>query len=63
MLWIGEWEYFEERLNPTDTSSSEEVGPEDSEIGSLISRAEVTEVVKKLLCIDESQSSFRPWML
>ncbi|TWW56226.1 hypothetical protein D4764_08G0002130, partial [Takifugu flavidus] len=45
-----EWkEYFEDLLNPTNTPSSEEVGPGDLGIGSHISRAVVAEVVKKLL--------------
>ncbi|TWW74447.1 R2DM Retrovirus-related Pol polyprotein from type II retrotransposable element [Takifugu flavidus] len=42
-------EYFEDLLNPTNTPSSEEVGPGDLEMGSHISGAEVAEVVKKLL--------------
>ncbi|TWW56001.1 hypothetical protein D4764_09G0010510 [Takifugu flavidus] len=42
-------EYFEDLLNPTNTPSSEEVGPGDLEMGSRISGAEVAEVVKKLL--------------
>ncbi|TWW56284.1 R2DM Retrovirus-related Pol polyprotein from type II retrotransposable element [Takifugu flavidus] len=52
MLWdvVDRWkEYFEDLLNPTNTPSSEEVGPGDLEMGSCISGAEVAEVVKKLL--------------
>ena len=44
-------------------SSSEEAGPRDSEIGSLIPGAEVTEVVKELLAgrapgVDEIHPEF-----
>ncbi|TWW77322.1 hypothetical protein D4764_12G0007120 [Takifugu flavidus] len=47
---VDRWkEYFEDLLNPTNTPSSEEVGPGDLEMGSCISGAEVAEVVKKLL--------------
>ncbi|TWW81730.1 R2DM Retrovirus-related Pol polyprotein from type II retrotransposable element [Takifugu flavidus] len=47
---VDRWkEYFEDLLNPTNTPSSEEVGPGDLEMGSHISGAEVAEVVKKLL--------------
>ncbi|TWW53911.1 R2DM Retrovirus-related Pol polyprotein from type II retrotransposable element [Takifugu flavidus] len=47
---VDRWkEYFEDLLNPTNTPSSEEVGPGDLEMGSRISGAEVAEVVKKLL--------------
>ncbi|TWW76582.1 hypothetical protein D4764_13G0012440 [Takifugu flavidus] len=48
---VVDWwkEYFEDLLNPTNTPSSEEVGPGDLGIGSHISGAEVAEVVKKLL--------------
>ncbi|TWW78306.1 hypothetical protein D4764_11G0004270 [Takifugu flavidus] len=47
---VDRWkEYFEDLLNPTNTPSSEEVGPGDLEMGSHISEAEVAEVVKKLL--------------
>ncbi|TWW68222.1 hypothetical protein D4764_19G0000200 [Takifugu flavidus] len=47
---VDQWkEYFEDLLNPTNTPSSEEVGPGDLEMGSHISGAEVAEVVKKLL--------------
>uniref|UniRef100_A0A674NZS3 Reverse transcriptase domain-containing protein n=1 Tax=Takifugu rubripes TaxID=31033 RepID=A0A674NZS3_TAKRU len=42
-------EYFEDLLNPTNTPSSEEVGPGDLGIGSHISGAEVAKVVRKLL--------------
>ncbi|KAM4544083.1 uncharacterized protein V3H82_021885 [Fundulus diaphanus] len=42
-------EYFEDLLNPTNTSSIAEAEPEDSGLGSPISGAEVAEVVKKLL--------------
>ena len=47
---VDRWkEYFEDLLNPTDTSSGEEAGPGCSGAGSPISGAEVAEVVKKLL--------------
>ncbi|TWW52999.1 R2DM Retrovirus-related Pol polyprotein from type II retrotransposable element, partial [Takifugu flavidus] len=47
---VDRWkEYFEDLLNPTNTPSSEEVGPGDLEMGYHISGAEVAEVVKKLL--------------
>ncbi|TWW66954.1 hypothetical protein D4764_20G0009860 [Takifugu flavidus] len=47
---VDRWkEYFEDLLNPTNTPSSEEVGPGDLEMGSHISGAEVAEIVKKLL--------------
>ncbi|TWW69209.1 hypothetical protein D4764_18G0000150 [Takifugu flavidus] len=47
---VDRWkEYFEDLLNPTNTPSSEEVGPGDLGIGSHISGAVVVEVVKKLL--------------
>ncbi|XP_054621698.1 uncharacterized protein vopp1b isoform X1 [Dunckerocampus dactyliophorus] len=47
---VDRWkEYFEDLLNPTDTSSYEEAEPGDSTVGSPISGAEVAEVVKKLL--------------
>ncbi|TWW54384.1 hypothetical protein D4764_0180610 [Takifugu flavidus] len=47
---VDRWkEYFEDLLNPTNTPSSEEVGPGDLGIGSHISGAEVAEVVKKPL--------------
>ncbi|TWW54336.1 hypothetical protein D4764_06G0008300 [Takifugu flavidus] len=47
---VDRWkEYFEDLLNPTNTPSSEEIGPGDLGIGSHISGAEVAEVVKKLL--------------
>ncbi|KAK3564905.1 hypothetical protein QTP86_030846, partial [Hemibagrus guttatus] len=47
---IGRWkEYFEDLLNPTDTSSVEEPEAEDSEVDSFITQAEVTEVVQQLL--------------
>ncbi|TWW68268.1 hypothetical protein D4764_19G0000660 [Takifugu flavidus] len=47
---VDRWkEYFEDLLNPTNMPSSEEVGPGDLGTGSRISRAEVAEVVKKLL--------------
>ncbi|TWW69196.1 hypothetical protein D4764_18G0000020 [Takifugu flavidus] len=43
---VDRWkEYFEDLLNPTNTPSSEEVGPGDLEMGSRISRAEVAEAV------------------
>ena len=41
--------YFEDLLNPTDSPSSEEAGPWDPGMGSLISRAEVAKVVKRVL--------------
>ncbi|TWW74365.1 R2 Retrovirus-related Pol polyprotein from type I retrotransposable element [Takifugu flavidus] len=41
---VDRWkEYFEDLLNPTNTPSSEEVGPGDLEMGSHISGAEVAE--------------------
>uniref|UniRef100_A0A8C6S4J5 Reverse transcriptase domain-containing protein n=1 Tax=Neogobius melanostomus TaxID=47308 RepID=A0A8C6S4J5_9GOBI len=47
---VGWWkEYFEDLLNPTVTSSDEEAEAGDSEGGSSITQAEVTEVVRKLL--------------
>ncbi|KAI3368804.1 hypothetical protein L3Q82_025789 [Scortum barcoo] len=47
---VGRWKkYFEDLLNPTDLPSSEEAGAGDSEVDSSITRAEVTEVVRKLL--------------
>ncbi|TWW53877.1 R2DM Retrovirus-related Pol polyprotein from type II retrotransposable element [Takifugu flavidus] len=47
---VDRWkEYFEDLLNPTNTPSSEEVGPGDLEMGSHISGAEFAKVVKKLL--------------
>uniref|UniRef100_A0A673CDI6 Reverse transcriptase domain-containing protein n=1 Tax=Sphaeramia orbicularis TaxID=375764 RepID=A0A673CDI6_9TELE len=47
---VGRWkEYFEDLLNPTATSSIEEVEAEVSEVDSSITQAEVTEVVGKLL--------------
>ena len=56
-------EYFEDLFSPTDMSSGEEAGPEDSGIGSLISRVEVKKVVKKLLAgrapgVDEIRTEF-----
>ncbi|TWW77601.1 hypothetical protein D4764_12G0009910 [Takifugu flavidus] len=43
---VDRWkEYFEDLLNPTNTPSSEEVGPGDLEMGSHISGAEVAEGV------------------
>ncbi|XDV43830.1 hypothetical protein PO909_012233 [Leuciscus waleckii] len=46
---VGRWkEYFEDFLNPTDTSSIEEAEAEGSEVNSSITQAEVTEIVKKL---------------
>ena len=58
--WRG---YFEDLLNPTEMFSREDVGPEESRIGSLISGAEVTEVVKKLIAgrvpgVDEIRPEF-----
>lgn len=47
---VDRWkEYFEDLLNPTDTPSVGEAGSGDPGVGSSISGAEVTEVVKKLL--------------
>ena len=47
---VNQWrEYFEGLFNPTDAPSSEEAGPGDPGMGSLISKAELAEVVKKLL--------------
>ncbi len=47
---VGRWkEYFEDLLNPAVTSSIEEAEAGGSEEASSITRAEVTEVVKKLL--------------
>ncbi|KAI3369434.1 hypothetical protein L3Q82_007661 [Scortum barcoo] len=47
---VGRWKkYFEDLLNPTDLPSSEEAGAGDSEVDSSITRAKVTEVVRKLL--------------
>ena len=40
-------EYFEDLLNPTNMCSSGEARPGDPRMGSLISGAEVAEVVKK----------------
>ncbi|TWW81825.1 hypothetical protein D4764_01G0016400 [Takifugu flavidus] len=44
---VVDWwkEYFEDLLNPTNTPSSEEVGPGDLEMGSHISGAEVAEAL------------------
>ncbi|XP_008277681.1 glycerol-3-phosphate transporter [Stegastes partitus] len=47
---VGLWkEYFKGLLNPAVTSSEEEAETVDSEADSSITRAEVTEVVRKLL--------------
>ncbi|KAK3539329.1 hypothetical protein QTP70_001214 [Hemibagrus guttatus] len=47
---VRRWkEYFKDLLNPTDTPSAEEPEAEDSEVGSFITQAEVTEVVQQLL--------------
>lgn len=47
---VGRWkEYFEDLLNPTNTSSSEEAEAKGSEVDLSITQAEVTEVVQKLL--------------
>ena len=42
-------EYFKDLLNPTKTPYGEEAGPGDLRMGSLIFRAKVAELVKKLL--------------
>lgn len=48
---VNRWKkQFEEFLNPTNASSVEEAASEDSGEASPISLAEVSEVVKKLLC-------------
>lgn len=41
--------WIEDLLNPTDASFDGKAGPRDLGMGSLISRAEVAEVVKKVL--------------
>ncbi|TWW80607.1 R2 Retrovirus-related Pol polyprotein from type I retrotransposable element [Takifugu flavidus] len=47
---VDRWkEYFEDLLNPTNTPSSEEVGPGDLGIGSHISGAEVAEIHPEFL--------------
>ncbi|KAI3375503.1 hypothetical protein L3Q82_003833 [Scortum barcoo] len=47
---IVEWwkEYFEDLFNPTNTHSLEKTEPEGSEVGALMSGAEVAEAVKQL---------------
>ncbi|KAK3532757.1 hypothetical protein QTP86_028126 [Hemibagrus guttatus] len=61
---VGWWkEYFEDLLNPTDTPSVEEPETEDSEVDSVITQAEVTEVVQQLLGgkapgVDEIRSEY-----
>ena len=67
---VDRWkEYFEDLLNPTDTSSGKEAGPGDSGVGSPISGAEVAKVVRKLLVagprgwMRSAPSCLRPWML
>ncbi|KAI3362713.1 hypothetical protein L3Q82_001641 [Scortum barcoo] len=48
---VGRWKkYFEDLLNPTDLPSNEEAEAGVSEVDSSITQAEVTEVVRKLLC-------------
>ncbi|GAA6095909.1 receptor-type tyrosine-protein phosphatase F-like, partial [Tachysurus ichikawai] len=48
--FLRRWkEYFEDLLNPTDMSSTEEAEAEGSVVDSSIPQAEVTEVVEKLL--------------
>ncbi|KAI3365242.1 hypothetical protein L3Q82_010334 [Scortum barcoo] len=48
---VGRWkEYFKDLLNPTDTHSPEETEPGGSEVGALISGAEVAEALKQLQC-------------
>ena len=45
---VNQWrEYFEDLLEPTDMPSGKKAGPGDPRKGSLISGAEVVEVVKK----------------
>uniref|UniRef100_A0A3Q3T275 Reverse transcriptase domain-containing protein n=1 Tax=Mastacembelus armatus TaxID=205130 RepID=A0A3Q3T275_9TELE len=47
---VGRWkEYFEDLLNPVNTSSIREAGAGDSEADPSITQAEVTEVVRQLL--------------
>ena len=47
---VNRWkEYFEDLLNPTDTSSDSEAGSGNLGVDSTISGVEVAEVVKKLL--------------
>ncbi|TWW81657.1 hypothetical protein D4764_01G0014720 [Takifugu flavidus] len=61
---VDRWkEYFEDLLNPTNTPSSEEVGPGDLGIGSHISGTEVAEVVKKLLGKAPGVDEIRPEFL
>nr|XP_054603312.1 uncharacterized protein LOC107376876 [Nothobranchius furzeri] len=61
---VDRWaEYFEDLLNPTDMSSSEEAESGDFGLASQISGAEVTEMIKKLLCgkapgVDEIRPEF-----
>ncbi|CAG6007068.1 unnamed protein product [Menidia menidia] len=61
---VDRWaEYFDDFLNPTGASSIGGAEPGDPELGSLISGAEVTEVVKKLRGgraqgVDEIQPEF-----
>uniref|UniRef100_A0A8C6PMX5 Reverse transcriptase domain-containing protein n=1 Tax=Nothobranchius furzeri TaxID=105023 RepID=A0A8C6PMX5_NOTFU len=62
--FVDRWaECFKDLLNPTDTSSSEEAESGDFGLASQISGAEVSEMVKKLLCgkapgMDETRLEF-----
>ena len=70
---VGWWKkYFEDLLNPTDTSFIEVAEAGDSEVDSFITQAEVTEVVRNLVSgrapgVDEihppTLSNSRLWML
>ncbi|KAI3352322.1 hypothetical protein L3Q82_005289 [Scortum barcoo] len=69
---VGRWKkYFEDLLNPTDLPSNEEAEAGVSEVDSSITQAEVTEVVRKLLCsgkapgVDEIRPEYLKslWML
>ena len=48
MLSGGGKNFFEDLVNPTNTSSTEDAEPGDFEVDSSITGAEVTEEVKKL---------------
>ena len=65
---VGRWkEYFEDLLNPMDMPSIEEAEAGDSEIDSFITKAEITEVVQKLLSgkgwMKSNLSTSSLWML